>query len=347
LRHLSDKTEVTVKEIEKDAFLQMLKYCYGGQATFTECNMLGILYAADKYMLEELKGLCVTFILAQVNTINMLEIYNTTNLFDCPTVNDKCVDLFTQDPMYFFDDVNFLQLSPTTLKKLIARPSLNCTSFDLKVAVIKWLSEKNVTVADVELLTGEILQKQGLDLADFENKRFKDIKKTLNSGNHFVATFQSNITTVRGTGEWLLGVGVCLGVYKNVVDEMVKISFDQPNMHFIVERKVKQSDNVSIVDVMLKKVFVQPGTLQIKVEFETEKPRTVTKSDVCELVHDHLSSSCLMYPGDTSSKFTCLAYLIYAVDLSKISNIDPITKKPIQTAMHNKKPHSRVGVYDP
>jgi hypothetical protein len=57
----------------------------------TTTNMIGLLYGAQKYMLNELKKMCEEFILKNTNNTNLLEVFDASQYFENQGKITDCV----------------------------------------------------------------------------------------------------------------------------------------------------------------------------------------------------------------------------------------------------------------
>jgi hypothetical protein len=76
--------EIRVTDMKSDIFLEILKFIYAGASaiTLTTANMLGLLYGAQKYMIQGLKLICEDFVLAHTNNTNLLEVFDASQFFE-------------------------------------------------------------------------------------------------------------------------------------------------------------------------------------------------------------------------------------------------------------------------
>jgi hypothetical protein len=293
--------------------------------TITEDNMLGILYAAEKYMLPELMEQSMAYVLERLKETNCLEIFNVSHLLSCAPINMKCLALFQEDPMKFFEDDSFLDLCLSALRMLVGLPKMNCTGADLKRAICSWFI-MNDYCKSTDDCDEKLLLKHGLRASDFEGKQFQSVTRV---GDHMmvVRKFQSNTTKMQlVVDRWLFGVGLCMGVSGSPKDELVKLTISKNDeVIHTVERKVQQSENSFITEIMFKKTQIPTGTLLfIKVEFETEGSRFASTYSICGQAQHYFSGGIYyhnsnfstkcdkMIAGDPASPFSCLAYLIFA-----------------------------------
>jgi speckle-type POZ protein len=73
--------QVKVEDIEPDVFQEILRFIYTGRTQLTAMNQMapGILAAADKYLLEDLKTRCETHLIRQMSAENCLELLSLTS----------------------------------------------------------------------------------------------------------------------------------------------------------------------------------------------------------------------------------------------------------------------------
>jgi hypothetical protein len=310
----ANSNELAIEAIEKDVFLLILKFIYADEIDFLDnSNMLEILKAADFLLLQPLKRVTIKFIEEHTTESNFMKVFNETHLLtECESIEKKCMDFMLSNPMLHFENPYFLDLEPTAIKNLVQQPAINCTSYDLKKAVEKWMDDLN---DDRPYCWIDELTNLGLKMTDFEPKSF--YKVDTNSPVYYEKqVFRTNVTYVRSMNKWLLGVGLHVGVYEDSkpFDELVKITFEQPlgsKSFEHAERDILQTNQKSVVDVMFKKMYVHTAILKVQVEFQTDRTRTATKTGLCVTNHNHSVLSCEKY-SEVGHDYTCLAYLIWS-----------------------------------
>jgi BTB And C-terminal Kelch len=292
--------------------------------------MLEVLNASEKYMLYELMEQVTTFVLEHLNETNCLEVFNASHLLSCTKINEQCLKLFQNNPMKFIEDNNFVELRLSALHMFVKLPKMNCTGSDLKRAVYSWCGANGYCTAIEDANENAFLQCCGLVAADFIGKQFYSVTC---EGNQTMVLKKFRYNDVKFPvlrDRWLLGVGLCTGVCGSLKNELVKLTISQQNeVIWIEERKIEQSEKVSILEIMFKNtnIIKKRGMLLIKVEFETEELRFASTYSVCVdphnsrcdysgyYYHDHnKKNKCekKMIAGDRASPFSSLAYLIYA-----------------------------------
>jgi hypothetical protein len=246
----ANSKELTIKVIEKDVFLLILKLIYANEIDFLDnSNMLEILKAADFLLMQPLKRVTIKFIEKNTYESNFLKVFNETHLLtECESIEKKCMDFLLSNPMLHFENPYFLELQPTAIKNLVQKPAINCTSYDLKKAVKKWMKNLNDNRPCCWM---DELAKLGLKMTDFEPKSF--YKVNTNSLVYYEKqVFRNNVTYVRSMDKWLLGIGLHVGVYEDSkpFHESVKITFVQPldsKLFEHAEKVIWQTNQMSVV----------------------------------------------------------------------------------------------------
>jgi hypothetical protein len=308
---------------------QVLYYCYKFEIVkdlFSQESALDMLYAADKYKLPGMMEQCVDFLMDHVDEANCLVVFNQTHRLDCARINDKCMKMIQEDPLKFFEDAFFTNLQFTAVRMIVlGMPSMNCTGACLKRAVFSWFLANNVC-KPTEINNDAVFLRRGLRAEDFVDKPFHSVNR---EGHHLMETrtFKNNITRLQIlTDRWLFGVGLCLGVPGNSIDEKVKLTILQSNVEILsVERTVKQSEYFTIEEFMFKKLKVPRGMLHLIIEYQSKRTRCVTTHSVCDIEEhytcgpytycdENLEQKCnkLRAVDNKDNNYSCLTHLIYA-----------------------------------
>jgi hypothetical protein len=311
---------------------QVLKYCYTLKVSVNENNMLGVLYAAEKYMLPGLMEATGRYVYDRINETNWLKIFNATHLLSCTPIIEKCVNIFQEEPMKSFEDCSFFDLCLSALRMLVELPKMNCTGADLKSAVVSWFVANDFCKSKDDC-DENLLLKHGLRAVDFEGKQLQSMIRE-GALSMVLINFQINKIFILILKErWVSGVGLCLGVSGSCNDELVELSILQNAAEICtvkrkictVKRKVKQFGNPFFMDIMFNKKKVLPGTLRVKVKFEAERSRFASTDSVCKNQSLHVYQDSSFYHSNsrdkcpynmiaekTATQFSCVAYLIYA-----------------------------------
>ena len=91
---LSGKVEV--KDVDPDVFQEVLRFIYTGKTQLTAMDKIapGILAAADKYLLEDLKSWCETHLIRQMSAENCLELLSLTTHHPAEHLKKYAIDYF-------------------------------------------------------------------------------------------------------------------------------------------------------------------------------------------------------------------------------------------------------------
>ena len=89
--------QVTIEDLEPEVFEELLRFIYTGRVTLAkmETTAAGLVMAADKYLLDELKQECGNYLLCQMSPANCLEILlNKDLLFPVERLKNKAANFF-------------------------------------------------------------------------------------------------------------------------------------------------------------------------------------------------------------------------------------------------------------
>ena len=110
--------EVVIPDVDPDVFAKMLQFLYSGVAPLDTSE--GLLVAADKYAVEDLKEICETTLVSRLNGENVAEFLLLAEKHNCPLLLEKASVLFRS---HFYEiggeDQMKLKSNPTLLWKLL------------------------------------------------------------------------------------------------------------------------------------------------------------------------------------------------------------------------------------
>jgi speckle-type POZ protein len=88
--------QVKVKDIDPDVFQEVLRFIYTGKTESTAMDKMapGLLAAADKYILEDLKSCCETHLIRQMSAENCLELLSLTIHHPAEHLRKYAIDYF-------------------------------------------------------------------------------------------------------------------------------------------------------------------------------------------------------------------------------------------------------------
>jgi hypothetical protein len=314
--------QIEIEDIDKEDFIEMLHYIYTHTVNLTKLNMIGMLYAAEKYLLVDLKKKCELFILKNINHQNLLVVLDAGQLLNSVIISDSCFAILLDDPIKYFEDKRFLEISENVLKAIIRQPRINCCKADLKRATAKWLKANKQLTAD--RLTDEafilLKSKMGVEKSEFSNKQLKTVD-ICGFGQYTVEKVWQTITIFKKTNCYLHGVGVYLGVFPeegasadpSYYNDTLNITvFINGTYAKVYQSTVTQTNSMSIFTAMFEKLEIKDEMPSISVDFGTEKRRIVNRKSVCQNCYSfcNVRECCEGVHAFDTCKWTLVAYLI-------------------------------------
>jgi BTB/POZ domain len=302
--NLPENGPVKISDIKTEDFIEVLNFIYGQDVKLTDTNKFHILYAAEKYMLTNLKRKCENFIVECLTKDNIYDILELSQPFNSDIVDNSCLALITQNPLQYFEEDKFMQLSGAVLKKIISQPKINCTSEDLKEMTLQWLKWSGHKVPEngkFDDETYKILERNyQINVLEFEHKEFLGELKAL--------VLPTNIQRFRYTNYQLpllncmfQGFGLCLGVqpeleentlsttHSNRFAETVRIRLSKTygqQLSECVKTVTQTTQGMYILNVMVKEMEIRNEHIVLNVDFGSEKNRA--SLDSCNRVVSHL-----------------------------------------------------------
>jgi hypothetical protein len=273
---LREKNAVVVDDIEKEVFLEMLRYIYTKVVDINNNNVFHLMYAANKYLILPLKMLCGKFIATQTNETNALTLFESAHLFDVVHIEKACMDFILKNPYKYFEDSQFLELSKTTLKKIIQQPKINCTSSDLEMFILKWLKHQDPNTPDK--LDEQCLMKIGLKISDLKKTVFFDAG-LYSSDEYSFQRFQTSRSYFKSLNIKLCGLAIYTGVKTEPFDESIVIKISHfKNVEkgsFVIEKKITHFTVPTIQYIMFPIIECKDDDITITLLFDTVKERAV------------------------------------------------------------------------
>jgi hypothetical protein len=246
-----------------------------------------------------------------------------------------CFNAILDNPIHYFKDEAFLNLSPQALRAIVIQPKINCNRNKLEQHVFKWLQhqQQQETYKTLKTITG--IQEE-----DFINKGYFNLN-TDSFGRFKLDEFQisrtvCNINNNDGSSKFLHGLGFYTGTETDC-QETITITLSEIDVfgaygvpYSTVLKKFKhtitQERTVSICSVMFDKIEVKKHLL-CEIDFGTSKQRFCANTICSDKYHCHFTSKCRMFPRDNNTRFTCVVNLLYA-DGQTAKNVISIESVP-------------------
>merc|ERR1712168_711806 len=91
----SSSNVVKVTDVRPVVFKALLKYLYSGvEPDYSSENTMDLLAAADKYGVEDLKGICEALLRRQVDSDNVIEMLVFADIHGCPLLMERATGIF-------------------------------------------------------------------------------------------------------------------------------------------------------------------------------------------------------------------------------------------------------------
>ena len=117
----SYKSEIKIPDCEYHSFLELLRYIYAGHADITGETVMGVLYAATKYILPGLSDQCIQFLSREMDPTNACTILMQSYLFDQRSLQRTCLRFIDENAAEVLASDDFIQLDRNTLKMILKR----------------------------------------------------------------------------------------------------------------------------------------------------------------------------------------------------------------------------------
>lgn len=135
---LSSSDCVVVPDIEPDIFQQLLNFIYTDKVEIRSIEeALELLYAAKKYLLDELTDICITYVQDHLSIDNIITILNYPEYLQDKYVVPPTIRLFCEHAEYLLQE-NKVEMSPRCLKSVLESNSINVKEKDLIKHIFAW-----------------------------------------------------------------------------------------------------------------------------------------------------------------------------------------------------------------
>ena len=128
------------------------RYIYYDGAELCGENVLHVMYAAKKYLIDGLVDRCKVFLDQEMSISNVCTIMSHCVLYDEQELIDKCMELVNDHPEEVLQSGDFLDISSEGLLKLMSSDVLNCVAADdVYRNCKKWAKRRQESQTDADL----------------------------------------------------------------------------------------------------------------------------------------------------------------------------------------------------
>ncbi|XP_065200211.1 serine-enriched protein-like [Planococcus citri] len=143
-----------IDEFEPDVFRQLIEYIHTGCVTLQPRTLLGVMNAADRYGLEDLRKSCHGFIQSCINVDTVCALLQTADRY----VQYKCTKAFLKQVLEFVDEKgneilnlgSFALLPLHVVRLIFSRKSLVADEFTKFQAALMWTMKYSDMNSDVD-----------------------------------------------------------------------------------------------------------------------------------------------------------------------------------------------------
>lgn len=106
--------------------LSTFRFIYCDDVTISHDNVLPVLYASKKYILPSLTRKCSDFLVNGLTVENVSYLLDQSFIYDEPSLQQHCLDLFAKNAERIFKTEEFLDISQVGLKAIAQLDELGC-----------------------------------------------------------------------------------------------------------------------------------------------------------------------------------------------------------------------------
>ena len=161
---MQQSTEITIPDVEIDAFKHMLRYLYTDELYIEADTVMSTLYVAKKYAVTALEQECVDFLKTNLKADNAFMLLQQARLFDETQLAEMCLSIIDKNSCESFSSECFLDLDLETLMLILKRDTLGIREYKLYYYLTKWAqnqcAKKNISInrENQKLVLGDALK---------------------------------------------------------------------------------------------------------------------------------------------------------------------------------------------
>ncbi|XP_014241536.1 uncharacterized protein LOC106662185 isoform X2 [Cimex lectularius] len=155
---------IVIKEVGVELFDIFLRFIYTEEVKFSSVDEAwSLFYLGDKYMIPELKELCMPYIKKNITPSNACISYEMAKVYDLSDLSHKCKQVIIEKTSEVLAEPNFMMATEDTVFMLLDQCKINAREIDLFVAIINWVNHKMedkeqsmISSSSVSLVTKEL-----------------------------------------------------------------------------------------------------------------------------------------------------------------------------------------------
>uniref|UniRef100_A0A182P192 BTB domain-containing protein n=1 Tax=Anopheles epiroticus TaxID=199890 RepID=A0A182P192_9DIPT len=278
----ADRREVTLEDIEPDMLLLILRYIYCLKVEISMENVRDLFDCAQKYMLRELHQQIGQFLYEQAKSANALSIFTSNRYYSYPELDEACLEMIRNNPLYYFNHVDFVSIDRETLFKIFTSPAINCTDDQLGSALEIWEE------ANREDNTEELRRLVKQSKRSYNCLKLLVFGQSMNEG--FVGTadpmhmtlLSDNPLSLYGLGVYIMSKANVVSVEMKIYDENIEVSSD------VFEFPNSSVRAVHVADLFFEEVVMMPQH-RYRIEIKTSPQSKHMISRNLHIYHETIS----------------------------------------------------------
>ncbi|XP_061170988.1 BTB/POZ domain-containing protein 6-like [Saccostrea echinata] len=149
---LAESNEIKIPDIEPSAFNVLLRFLYCGDIDLNQDTVIGALYAADKYDVEELMKASKSYLDQNITYETVCTILENAKLFNFENLTEKCMNFIVENCNSVLQSPSALGLMKETLSEIVSSKYLNMEELEMYHFLISWAEnqceKKGLTKSD-------------------------------------------------------------------------------------------------------------------------------------------------------------------------------------------------------
>ena len=136
------KDSIELPDCDYDSLLEFFRFLYRDEVTLTGCNVIQVIYLANKYMVPSLVEKCTEYLRNNLTAANVFSILPYAQKFQDKNLEERCwkvIEIFTEEAVTSDD---FVTAGRSAVESLVKREALSVTEVELFKAVDRWATEE-------------------------------------------------------------------------------------------------------------------------------------------------------------------------------------------------------------
>ncbi|XP_050099494.1 BTB/POZ domain-containing protein 2-like isoform X5 [Anopheles aquasalis] len=249
----SQKREIPLEQVDPEEFLQLLRFIYCDEFEITFENLQTLYDLSRRFMVTDLQVALRKFLEDQICQKNALEIMQINRLLAFSSIDETCLRMISNNPLFFFNNEDFTMIDKEMLVTIFRCQRINCTDDQLASALDVWLQHNTTAEEDARQLH-DLIQtgKRSFDCLKLHLFGNRQVLPGEDVGD-FIFTIDSD------THISLYGIGVYVQSNAAVVNFDVKVyEFQTEIGNDQYEYENKQCGVVNVADLFFEELRMVP-----------------------------------------------------------------------------------------